>query len=94
MINMLLALVIQIALVTWINDNQQLFVFTLSGAPVSWKSTKHIDVRYQFVQEIISEGRILLQKIDAIENPIDLLTKVVTAIKFNNCLDLTNIAKL
>ena len=31
------------------------YVFTLSGAPVSWKSSKHIDVRYQFVWEIMSE---------------------------------------
>ena len=69
-------------------------MFNFSGAPVSWKPTKHIDLRYQFVQEIISEGRILLQKIEAVENPIDLLTKVVTSIKFNNCLDLTNIVKL
>ena len=44
-------------------DKRQLtsgYAFTLSRAPVSWKSTKHIDVRYQFVREIISEGRILL----------------------------------
>ena len=69
-------------------------MFTLSGAPVSWKSTKHIDVRYQFMQEIISEGRILLQKIEIIENPIDLWTKVVTGIKFNHFLNLINILKV
>ena len=28
---------------------------------VFYVRTKHIDVRYQFVQEIISEGRILLE---------------------------------
>ena len=43
--------------------------------------------------EIISEGRMLLQKIETVENPADLLTKVVTEIKFNNCLDFINIAK-
>ena len=69
-------------------------MFTLSGAPVSWKSTKHIDVRYQFMQEIISEGRILLQKIEIIENPIDLWTKVATGIKFNHFLNLINILKV
>ena len=31
------------------------YVFTLSGALVSWKSTKHIDVRYHFMRKIISE---------------------------------------
>ena len=56
--------------------------------------TKHIDDRYHFVQEIISEGRILLQKIRTIENLVDMLTKVVIAIKFNHCLDLINIVKV
>ena len=70
------------------------YVFTLSGAPISWKSSKHIDVRYQFMQRIISEGRVLLQKIEVVTNPADLLTKVVTTIKLNHCLDLINIVKV
>ena len=53
-------------------------VFTLSRVPISWESAKHIDVRYQFVREILSGERILLQKIENVENPVDLLTKVVT----------------
>ena len=55
---------------------------------------KHIDVRYHFLWEIISEGRILLLKIGTVENPTDILTKVVTTIKFNHCLDFINIAKV
>ena len=50
--------------------------------------TKHI------VQEIIEEGRVLVQKIKTDDNPADMLTKVVTTIKFNHCLDLINIAKV
>ena len=34
------------------------------------------------------------QKIKTDDNPADMLTKVVTAIKFNHCLDLINIAKV
>ena len=56
--------------------------------------TKHIDVRYHFVWEIINEGQILLQKIGIPKNPADMLTKVVKVIKFNHCLDLINIAKV
>ena len=56
--------------------------------------TKHIDVRYYFVREIIEEGGVLVQKIKSDDNPPDMLTKVVTTIKFNNCLDLINIAKV
>ena len=71
-----------------------IYVVTLSEALISWKSMKHIDALCQFVWEIISEGRILLQKIETVKIPIDLLTKVVIAIKFSNCLDLINIAKV
>ena len=33
--------------------------------------TKHIDVRFHFVREIIDEGKIFLQKIKTAENPAD-----------------------
>ena len=56
--------------------------------------TKHIDVRYHFVREIIEEGEVLVQKIKTSDNPADMLTKVVTTIKFNHCLDLINIVKV
>ncbi|CAL8991208.1 unnamed protein product, partial [Prunus brigantina] len=40
--------------------------------------TKHIDVRFHFVREIIDEGDILLQKIGTADNPADMLTKPVS----------------
>ena len=52
---------------------------------------KHISVRFHFLREIIDEGKILLQKIKTAENPANMLTKVVTAIKFEHCLNLINI---
>ncbi|KAK8278123.1 hypothetical protein V6Z12_D09G019700 [Gossypium hirsutum] len=45
--------------------------------------TKHIDVRFHFVGEIIDEGKIHLQKIKTTDNPVDMMTKVVTTI--NTC---------
>ena len=51
-------------------------------------------MRYCFAREIIEEGRVLVQKIKTDDNPADMLTKVVTTIKFNHCLDLINIAKV
>ena len=56
--------------------------------------TKHIDARYHFVREIIKECGVLVQKIKTDDNPADMLTKVVTTIKFNLCLELINIAKV
>ena len=56
--------------------------------------TKHIDVRFHFVREIIEEGKICLQKIKTADNPADMMTKVVTTIKFNHCLNLINILRI
>ncbi|KAE8706002.1 hypothetical protein F3Y22_tig00110410pilonHSYRG00039 [Hibiscus syriacus] len=53
--------------------------------------TKHIDVRYHFVREILEEGGVIIQKIRTTKNPANMLTKVVTVVKFKHCLDLVNI---
>ena len=44
--------------------------------------TKRIDVRYHFVRDILEEGDIKLLKIHTSENPADMLTKVVSGVKF------------
>ena len=56
--------------------------------------TKHINVRYHFVREIIEEGGVRIQKIHTTENPADMMTKVVATVKFQLCLDMINIAKV
>ena len=47
--------------------------------------TKHIDVRFHFVREILDEVDIELLKIHTSENPADMLTKVVLGVKFAHC---------
>jgi len=66
----------------------------LAKNQVHHSRTKHIDVRFHFVREIIEEGDILLQKIRTVDNPADMLTKVVTGTKFKHCLDLVNIEEI
>jgi len=66
-------------------------VIHLAKNQVFHARTKHIDVRYHFVREILEEEEIILQKIHTTENPADMLTKVVTKTKFEHCLDLVNI---
>lgn len=56
--------------------------------------TKHIDVWFHFVREIVDEGKIFLQKIKTVENPANMLTKVMTTIKFQHCLNLINILQV
>ena len=55
--------------------------------------TKHIDVKYHFVREILEKDHIQIQKIHTTENPADMMTKVVTTIKFQHCLNLINVLK-
>ena len=52
--------------------------------------TKHIDVRSHFVREILDED-IELQKIHTKENPADMLTKVVSGVKFAHCKEVLRI---
>ena len=52
---------------------------------------KHIDVRYHFVREVVAEGEILVKKIATVDNPADMLTKIVGVSKFKHCLDLVHI---
>ena len=55
--------------------------------------TKHIDVRFHKIRELISYGELLLEKIHTYKNATDMLTKPVTMKKFKHCLDLINISR-
>ncbi|KAH9699236.1 Integrase catalytic domain-containing protein [Citrus sinensis] len=49
---------------------------------------ENLGLAQEHINEIVDEGKILLQKIKTADNPADMLTKVVTAIKFEHCLNL------
>jgi len=53
--------------------------------------TKHIDVKYYFVHDVLEDGDIELKKIHTKDNLADMLTKVVPRVKFNNCKNLLRI---
>ncbi|KAG8499189.1 hypothetical protein CXB51_005621 [Gossypium anomalum] len=53
--------------------------------------TKHIDVRYHFVRDIIARGDIVVSKISTHENPADMMTKSLPITKFKHCLDLVGV---
>jgi hypothetical protein len=44
--------------------------------------TKHIDIRYHFVRDIIEQGLVKVCKISTNENPADIMTKSVPIAKF------------
>ena len=47
--------------------------------------TKHIDFMFYFVREILDECNIKLLKIHIKENPIDMLTKMISGMEFIDC---------
>ena len=55
--------------------------------------TKHIDVRFHRIRELVSFGEFLFENVHTSENAADMLTKPVTADKFKHCLDLVNISR-
>ena len=56
--------------------------------------TKHIDFRFHFIREILDESDIELQKIYTKENPVDMLIKVVTGVKFEHYKELLYILQV
>ena len=55
---------------------------------------KYIDVMFHFIWEILEEGDIKLQKIHTNENLADMLTKIVSGVKFAHCKELLHILQV
>ena len=70
--------------------------------PFTWQrirfchaKTKHINVRFHKIRELIVTRDIVLEKVHTSKNAVDMLTKPVTAAKFKHCLDLVmNVSSL
>lgn len=63
----------------------------LAKNPVFHARTKHIQLRYHFIRELISDGTLSLKKILGSRNPADMLTKVVTKEKLEFCIASTGL---
>jgi hypothetical protein len=53
--------------------------------------TKHIDIKYHFIRNIVVEGKIKVDKIHTNENHAGMLIKSLSNIKFKHCLDLVGV---
>lgn len=52
---------------------------------VSSNPTKHIDVAYNFVREMVGDGRLVAEHVPSKEMTADALTKALPTTAFNNC---------
>ena len=66
----------------------------LAKNPAYHSKTKHIDVRYHFVRDMIEDKKVLLVKVVTLKNTEDTLTKSVSSEKFSWCRETMGIAGL
>ena len=57
----------------------------LAKNPAYHSRTKHIDIQYHFVRDMVESMKVLLEKVDTLENVADSLTKSVSTEKFSWC---------
>ena len=53
--------------------------------------TKHIDVKYHYVRDVISQGKLKVRNISTHDNLADMMTKAVSVAKFELCSSLVSI---
>jgi hypothetical protein len=53
--------------------------------PTYHSKTKHVDIQYHFVRDMVQEKKVLLMKMDTLKNVADSLTKSMSTEKFSWC---------
>ena len=64
------------------SDNQGL-IFIASN-PVTEKRSKHINIRYHYIHEVVDKGFVKIYFVDGDKNPTDLFTKNLGRLKFEH----------
>ena len=76
-----------------IDRDSQSAIF-LAKNPAYHSKTKHIDVQYHFVRDMIEDKKVLLVKVDTLKNTADALKKSVSSEKFSWCRETMGISVL
>jgi hypothetical protein len=53
--------------------------------------TKHIDIKYHYVHDVVARGKLRVCKISTHENPADMMSKPVLIAKFELCSSIVGI---
>jgi hypothetical protein len=62
--------------------------------PAYYSKTKHIDIQYQFMRDMVEENKVFMMKVDTLNNVANSLTKYVSTKKFSWCRGPMGIAAL
>jgi hypothetical protein len=57
----------------------------LANNPTYHSTTKHIDVHYHFMRDMVERNKVLLEKVDTLENITNSLTKSMSVVNFSWC---------
>ena len=63
----------------------------LAKNPVYHERSKHIDVRLNFIRDVIEDKKFSIEKIATAVNPADMLTKPLPTVKFKHGLDFVHV---
>jgi hypothetical protein len=76
-----------------INCDSQSTIF-LEKNPTYHSKMKHIDVQYHFVRDMVERNKVMLEKVDTLENITNSLTKFVSVVKLSWCREAMGITTL
>jgi hypothetical protein len=51
--------------------------------PYYHSKNKHIDAQYHFLRDMVESNKVILDKVDTLENIVDSLTKSVNVVNFS-----------
>ncbi len=72
-------------------DEEFEYMIYLTKDQMFHERTKHIDVKYHFVRDIVAQGKWKVCKISTHDNPADMMTKPVPVAKFELCSNLVGL---
>ena len=55
---------------------------------------KHVEVKFQLIRDIVSQGVIAVKVFHAEDNPVNMVTKSMISTKFKDCLNLLDLMAL
>jgi hypothetical protein len=76
-----------------ISCNSQSTIF-LQKNPAYHSKNKHIYVQYHFMRDMVESNKVMLEKLDTLENIADSLTKFSSVVKFSWCREAMGIVSL
>ena len=71
------------------SDSQS--AIALARNPVFHSKSKHIEVRYHFIRDVLAEKRLHLVNVHTDDNPFDALTKSLAFECFDRCIELMSV---